>query len=168
MTDEIRKSVWERLLLADINMRYFGYLSRDYYRLDLGSKCFLAVMSSGTVGGWLVWNDPLQYPIGTIFWRTLSGVSAILAVVIPIVNFTKKLEVVLRLKAEWQRVMSEYDILWLRVESGSVDDKQTLALLEELRKEESKLDQLEATVPTQKKKLISLCQREAVNARGIQ
>ena len=118
--NEIRKRAWQLLLLAEINHRYFGYLKRDYYNFDLWTKAFLALTASSSVGGWIVWNDATEYPNGVLFWHVMSGVSAALSCLLPLVNFAKKLEVSSTLTVEWEKLAKNYDLLWLRIESGSI------------------------------------------------
>jgi hypothetical protein len=79
----MRKSLWYSMLDADMNARYWSYLSRRYSNRDKYSKIFLALMSSGTVASWGFWSD-MQ-----IIWKILSACSALLAIALPIINWPK-------------------------------------------------------------------------------
>ncbi len=49
---KIEKAIWDSLLDADLNIRYWGYLSRRYYCINRFIKIFLAIIASGTVASW--------------------------------------------------------------------------------------------------------------------
>ena len=42
----MRKEIWNSMLDADMNARYWGELSRTYYSREKWAKIFLAVMAS--------------------------------------------------------------------------------------------------------------------------
>jgi|GEM_PF-2093246 len=163
---EIRKKVWFGLLDADMNYRYFEHLASRYYHLDLYSKVFLAFMASGAVGGWIIWQDPAAYPYGVLTWKILSSASAVLSVVMPIINVAKKLEAASRLKGEWNDVVREYDVLWLRVEG--ISQQKAIEEVARIGHMESELAAVEAILPTNDRKLTRRCQNEVKQARGLQ
>ena len=76
--------VWEAMLDADLNFRYWDHLSRRYSAWDKYTKIFLAIMSSSAVAGWRIWNEV------DILWKGLSAVSAVTAIALPILNWQKK------------------------------------------------------------------------------
>src|SRR5262245_37407928 len=115
VVEKLRKSVWESLLGADLNMRYYRNLVDRFRSADIGTKVFLACMSSGTVAGLAIWTDSDKYPVCVSVWKALSGLSAILAVALPILNYTKKVESAARLCVEYADVLRESELLWLHV-----------------------------------------------------
>jgi len=52
----MRETIWDSMLDADMNVRYWAGLGRCYYKKDITYKIFLAAMSSGTVASWGIWG----------------------------------------------------------------------------------------------------------------
>ena len=80
----IRKAIWEAVLDADFNVRYWGHLSRRYSVRDNRIKIFLALMSSSTVASWGIWNEV------NILWKILFSISSVTAIIFPFLNLQKK------------------------------------------------------------------------------
>ena len=55
--DSIRQVIWEAMLTADLNVRYWAHLSRRYSMWDKCIKILLALASSATVASWSFWNE---------------------------------------------------------------------------------------------------------------
>ena len=80
---QLRKTVWRAMLDADLNYRYYGKLGRRYSGYERATKIFSAVASSSVVASWGMWSDV------PILWKILSGISAVVAVVLPALRRTK-------------------------------------------------------------------------------
>jgi hypothetical protein len=154
-----RKALWDSLLDADMNARYWSYLSRRYYNYDKYSKIFLALMSSGTVASWGFWNE-IQW-----LWKGLSSISALLAIAIPIVNWPKIISNMGALKQYWTEIEMDYEMYWLDLENGKAQSE--VAKYYKLTKEkEAKASQKEANMPN-RTKLLWKCRLEVLKSRGL-
>ena len=80
--DIMRTAIWKSMLEADMNAKYWKYLVNRYSTRDKGFKIFLAIMASGTVAGWGLWED-IPW-----LWKSLSSISAIIAISSPILNIS--------------------------------------------------------------------------------
>ena len=98
--------VWEAMLDADLNFRYWDHLSRRYSAWDKYTKIFLAVMSSSTVASWGIWNEV------SILWKVLFSISSVTAIVFPILNWQKKIGEMSNLRGKWSRISRAYENLW--------------------------------------------------------
>jgi len=153
---EISKAIWESMLDADMNERYWAHLSRNYYKEDRCIKIFLALMTSGVVASWNLWSNV------QIIWKALSAIAAITAIISPILKLEKSIDALSTIKGKWKRVLGEYEILWL-----SKINKSEAELIKEytiIKEKESEID--EENYPV-KKKLILLIQDEVLRSRGI-
>jgi hypothetical protein len=153
---EISKAIWESMLDADMNERYWAYLSRNYHKKDRFIKIFLAIMTSGAVASWGFWAD------FQILWKLLSAVAAIIAIISPILKLDTAIDKMSTIKGKWRKVLSDYEILWL-----SRMDKSENKIIEEykiIREKESEIE--EDNFPI-KKRLISKIQDEVIKSRGI-
>jgi hypothetical protein len=94
MMKALRREIWNAMLDSDMNSRYWGFMGARYSNWDMTVKIVLAITASTTVAAWGIWS---QYPI---WWKALSGLSAILAAIQPVINLTKKAEAMAGVAAE--------------------------------------------------------------------
>ncbi|MYE89264.1 hypothetical protein F4X33_09750, partial [Candidatus Poribacteria bacterium] len=104
--DKIRQVIWEAVLDADLNLRYWDHLSRRYSAWDKYTKIFLAIMSSSTVASWGIWDEI------DLLWKCLSAVSAGTAIALPILDWQRKIGEMSNLKGKWSRISRAYENLW--------------------------------------------------------
>ncbi len=155
----MKSAIWKSMLDADMNARYWKYLVSRYSRRDKGLKIFLAIMASGTVAGWGLWES-LPW-----LWKSLSSGAAIVAIALPILNYQKSIEQMSTLAGKWGELRIEYEDLWLQIKS----DKEASSMertYKKYRKIESSLQQKEAKLPDDKK-LIKKCFDEVIKTRGL-
>ena len=155
----MRKSVYKSMLDADMNVRYWKYLTQRYSNRDRNIKILLAITSSGVVAGWSIWNEI------PFLWQVLSGISAIIAIVSPILNYQKIIESTSDLSGKWWELLRYYESFWLNVKNGEIDKRiekeytRTKAKEDALVKKETKLPQ--------DIKLLRECQNEVLRSRGL-
>jgi len=155
----MKRTIWDSMLDADLNDRYWGHLSSRYYSRDKFSKIFLAAMSSGTVASWGFWSDL------PIVWKGLSAISALLAVALPILDWPKMIENMVNLKQKWAQIKTDYELLWLDVTNGA-DNKFIENELKKIKIKEAKFSQADANLPKDKK-LINQAREEVIISRGL-
>jgi len=85
-------------------------MARKYNRRERNVKMVLAVTSSATVASWTIWLD-----FGWI-WKSLSGASAILAVLLQILDLKGTLDAVRRMRTEWHELFFSYRSLWEQID----------------------------------------------------
>jgi len=155
----MRKSVYKSMLDADMNVRYWKYLTQRYSNRDRNIKIFLAITSSGAVAGWSIWNEI------PFLWQILSGISAIIAIVSPILNYQKIIESTSDLSGKWWELLRYYERFWINVKNDQIDNR----LEEEYTKSKAKEEDLikkETKLP-QDAKLLRACQNEVLHSRGL-
>ncbi len=157
---KIKETIWNSMLDAELETKYWGELCRIYYKWDRWIKIFLAVMSSSTVATWGIWNKI------DLVWQILSGISAVTAIAIPILDLPKTLQSVLRLSSKWLQIQSQYEALWFDIENGL---KYFEEVVEQYRhiKEKELLEQAPAYLPSNKKKLKERCFNQILQSRGL-
>ena len=150
--------VWEAMLDADLNFRYWDHLSRRYSAWDKYTKIFLAIMSSSTVAGWRIWNEV------DILWKVLSAVSAGTAIALPILNWQKKIGEMSNLRGKWSRISRAYENLWEDLLLGRTSTE----LVEEYRRIRNEMEgEEDNTAPDlpRNKKLIKRYRDEVLESR---
>lgn len=157
MAIALRKQIWDSMLDADMNARYWSTLTRRYTRYDTGSKIFLAAMSSGTVAGWGLWSDV------PILWKTLSAASALLAIGLTAVNLPKQITRLADQSGQWLQLFTDYELLWL--EDGAMTAAQQKHY-QDIRKREASVKKNEVALP-EDLKLLRTCQGAVIRSRGL-
>ena len=155
------KLVWEHLLDADLNKRYFELMTRRYHFQDKFAKIAIAFTASGTVGSWWIWE---QYVFDHL-WQVLSGITAVISILLSVFDPSKNVEISARLKGEYSNLLREYEILWAHTSKLNLDKVEEN--LRELWKIETELSKLDGQLPTNKKKWIIKIQNEITIARGL-
>ena len=154
MKPAARSWLWNHLLDADLNRRYWRYVTTRYKVRDQWGRILLALTSSGAVAGWAIWD---QYPSG---WQILSGLSAVVAIALPILNFPARVETAADLHGRWTELSAEYERLWVAAEDGV--SRLTDVEMQVLAQKENSFAPKEATVPYNKR-LAATCQAEVKN-----
>jgi hypothetical protein len=155
----IRKYVWERLLDAEMNDRYWRDRAAIYATREKGLKIFLAITSSGTVAGWVVWQN------FHLLWQVLSGMSALLAIALPILDYTGQVERASDVRKGWWELTTEYNRVWVRIDldtDASIQEK-TLPL----EAKELNLVKIESRYFSRDETLIRKAQQDVLRARGL-
>lgn len=158
----MRKIIWDSMLDAEMNERYWSKLSNRYYKKEQRTKIFLAIMASGTVASWSFWSTY------EILWKLLSAASALVAIALPILNWPKIIQSMNVLTEKWALITSDYELLWLDVKKG-IKEKDEIRIKKELKNlmtKESTLSQKEANLPDDPK-LLQKCMNEVKKSRGI-
>jgi hypothetical protein len=106
----MRALIWNTMLTAQMNACFWSRLARRYYTRERNAKIFLAIATSSTVAGWAFWLD------NELLWKVLSGLSAIVALVLPFLNYPGMVEKMTKLATECARLRAEYDLLWARID----------------------------------------------------
>jgi hypothetical protein len=156
----MKTDLWNSLLDAELNEKYWSHLSRRYYNRDKFVKIFLAVMASGTVASWGIWQK------FEIIWKTLSGLSALVAIALPILNLSKKINDLSQLSQKWTEIRSDYELLWLDFNKTHKNEEQIMREYKIIKAKENKTSELESNLPNDKK-LIEKCYDEVLISRGL-
>src|SRR5258708_3665720 len=97
-----RSVVWDSLLDAEMNVRYWGYLAQRFASRERCLKIALAVSASGTLLALPLWK---QFPAGPV---ALGIVNATLACSLPILNYSERIETMANLRGSWSQLSIEF------------------------------------------------------------
>lgn len=155
----MNKTIWDSLLDAEMNVRYWKKLTQRYSRRDKVMKIILAIISSGTVAGWRLWQE---YPS---VWKTLSAMAALLAIAMPFLNYQKVIEITSDLSGKWWELRNEYEQHWISFKHN--ENQEELKKRHSLTKQkETPLVEKEARIPEDKKLLLK-CYDEVERQYGL-
>ena len=158
----IRDLVWNSMLTADLNQRYFAKLSDLHRRNDRWAKFSVAAFSSGSaLASWALWKQPGV----TWIWPVLSGIAAVLAIALPIFDPAKSLKAAGGLAGAWFSVFKDYELLWVRVDK--LEESKLFSSLEKMGTEEKRLTELESGLSVNKR-LAQKCEDEVRRVHSAQ
>ncbi len=146
------------MLTAQMNVCYWSQLASRFARREKWLKIFLAITSSGAVAGWSVWTDY------AIVWKVLSGASAVLAVSLPILDYSGRVEQLSKVASKSAQLRLGYDQLWAQVDVLTPDSLRNMQA--ELNKKEIELSELQVNEPDDRK-LLDHCQEDVLRSRGL-
>ena len=109
--NEVYDKLWKEMLDSSLNAEYYSTLASRFSKRDTWTKISLAIMSSGTVAGWAIWNDPNTYPAFYYIWRTLSGFAMLTSIALPFLNYSKKVEWASTLKIGYEISAKEFEMI---------------------------------------------------------
>lgn len=155
----MKKALWDALLDAELNCRYWKHLVLRYSRRDKATKIFLALTSSGVVAGWGFWAE------APLVWKSLSSIAAIVAIAQPFLNLRKSIERMSYLHGKWSEIRSEYDAMW-RLLSAGAGGQELSKQFDRTKAKEVILVKEETTLPDDTNLLIR-CQAEVKKSYGI-
>src|SRR5260221_1161167 len=157
---ELRRLIWNEMMNAEMNWRYYRYLGSRYRSWDKGAKNAIVITSSASVAAWKVWSEPgLEW-----ICPTLNGLTAIVALVTTIVDPATSLRLAARLHGAWGSITKEFDLLWADL-SGLTDD-QARNRYRKLMEEQKSFADDEALL-NKDRDLVLKCQDEVEMARGV-
>ena len=126
------------MLRAEMNVEYWRQLCRRYYNLERIAQFFLLATSSSTVATWGFWSQV------DVLWKLLSVVSALLAIAMPVLNWSKHINDAADLHGRWLQLASEYEKLWIQLEGASTRDDQIENTLDMIKSKTVEVSKAEA------------------------
>jgi hypothetical protein len=153
-----RKQIWDSLLDADMNSRYWRCLARRYYYYDLAFKVAVLCSTSGAVVSWL--------SVLELVWlaKLLSVVAACLSGSLLVLNFPARTEVMMDLAGKWTALMHAHENLWNVVDATPPDS--VLTKYAELQTTEVELTRTESRLPFSRR-LVEQASDEVRRSRGL-
>lgn len=155
----MKRGLWESMLDADMNARYWKKLAKRYSSVDVGIKIFLALLTSGSVAGWKFWSDNPEV------WKTLSAIAAVVSIILPIIQLPKSINKMSNLTGRWLQIQYDYELLWadcLKNENNQNLPKR----YKDIKSKEVSVKTAETDLP-EFKGLIRICYDEVIRTRGL-
>lgn len=151
--------MWEDLLDADTNVRYWGCLVKRFMWREKALKITVALTSSSALLSLHWWERLPNVPVG------LGALNAVLAIILPSLNYSERIDAMANLRGSWRQLYIEYERLWRRASDGDIlsECENELRLLKERTVQ---LVNIESRLPNDRK-LVRRCQQEVKQARGL-
>lgn len=154
MDEALRLSLWNSLLQADQEQRYWHAKACEVVNHDFWSRVVLAVLSSSAVAGWVLWE---HYPV---IWKGFSAVSTLLSIILPILGLNSKVVAMTDVHGQWLQLKHVYEAMWR--DQSHISDDDVRRKLDESKRREAELSAKAITLPSTDKKLGSKTYHEVV------
>ena len=126
MNDTANHPVWDVYDLfrtARLNIKYYSHKLTNLKRTNFCIELALAIGApSSAIGGFYYWNTPC----GSIIWKWILGITAVVALVKPIIKLSDKIE-------SYGKTVNGYRILEHQVEKNVIQIKQDKSYSEKHR-----------------------------------
>ncbi|WP_263770111.1 hypothetical protein [Propionivibrio soli] len=152
-----RTAVWDAMLEADYQRRYWHAKGASFVFLDRCSQIALAVLSSAAVLSAL--GDLKLLDI----WKWLSAITAVIATALPFMSYTRRSVAMTDLSARWHALEIEYSSIWREIDKVEFSEPK----FKKLKETEVELGRMTSDLPTDDKKLQRECYEQVLISRGI-
>jgi hypothetical protein len=154
--DQHRKALWESLLEADYNKRYWQSKANDYAFRDRVLQIMLAISSSAALFTLLSEFGGVQV------WKVLSFITAIIAVAMPFLNLCRRSLEMKEVSNLWHELELGYDQLWRTCDLANYSNTQ----FQKLKNRELGIGKKIFDLPINDKKLQEVCYEQVLVSRG--
>jgi hypothetical protein len=155
-TNTERSAVWDSMLEADYQKRYWHTKAGSYLRKDRWLQCALAVLSSAAVLSALG-----EYQLPDL-WKLLSFITALFATALPFVNLTRRAISMTDVASRWHLLEVEYSSMWRKVDKGDFSEER----FKDLKAQEVEIGKMTSDLPFDDKKTQKSCFEQVLIARG--
>lgn len=107
---------------AFMNHRYYQCRLDSYKKWNLYYEIALAIGTSGTVAAWYIWKTPP----GNTVWPIIAGLVALLSILKPILNLSKRVEALTKLHVSYTELFYDLDKVKRNIEADCIVTKEIL------------------------------------------
>jgi len=158
MTQEQRKLIWESMLSADMQTRYWGKAVARRERLELWLTVAVTVLAVGTVSTWIGRMSPE-------ILQASSVLTAATSTALTLLKLSGRLELMANIAAQCNGILSAYERLWAAL--PSISDGEALEQHKDLQARGQEVYKHAIKIHTSDRR-VSQTQREVLRARGLQ
>lgn len=155
--DQHRKALWEALLDADYNKKYWQCKANDYAFKDRTLQIMLAISSSAAL------FTLLSELGGAQVWKILSFITAIIAVAMPFFNLCRRSLEMKEVSNLWHELELAYDQLWRTCDQANYSDNE----FQKFKNRELDIGKKIFDLPLNDKKLQELCYEQVLVSRRL-
>ena len=150
------------MLDAEYNVKVTDRLGKKYYKYDMSSKILLAFTTSSSFLSLTICG------YSPILLEFLAALSAIIAIVIPIVNLPKSMQILVGRAVKWEELSFKYNWLW--EDRNSYNEGDLKAKYDQIKNEEFRFIKKEEVAfhlsLSMKEK--EECQKEVLKSKGLE
>lgn len=112
----VQQNYWMLMMTTKMNTIYILHHIRHAEKWDKRFSGFLALVTSSSIGGWVIWN---QIPI---FWTSVIAASHVLTTLKPYFPFAPRLKALPRLLSQLEDLFLELERHWHDVSKGRLTE----------------------------------------------
>ena len=112
----MRERIWYYMLDSKFQSLYLGYQVSKYQKYDRNINIFLALVSSGSIGAWAIWQE-LQ-----VLWAGLIALSNVIAIIKPYFPYSKYIKELSERSLKMQNLHLDYERLWYKYDKDQITE----------------------------------------------
>ena len=120
---------WDTLVQLRANVYYLQAYQIHLEKWDNRIQIFLAVTSSSSIGGWVIWNEY------GIIWGALIAVSQVINAIKRFLPFQKRAKQIGSLNTEVEKLALDAESQWFSVFEGKLTDEDIFNLVTKLKQQ---------------------------------
>lgn len=128
----LQEQYWKEFWRLKVQAKYVDLHLARTDTLDRGVKVVLAVTSSGSIGGWVIWKDYAAV------WATIIALSQVLNAVRQYLPYKDRLRSLSGLLVDLEDQVVQVEDKWLRIAAGELTDEDIRKALLDLRSKRTK------------------------------
>lgn len=150
----MRDKIWSNFIRTKYQALYLSHFNSYIRTFDRAVNIVLAITSSGSIGGWLIWKE---YPY---VWASILGVSQLINLVKPHLPYLKDKEQLAETYIFYETLHLDYERLWMEVEDTENESSLTDKYFQLKDKELQVLDKLKNIKVNNYNKIETLARQE--------
>jgi hypothetical protein len=132
----MREKIWSNFIRTKYQALYLCQFNAYIRTIDRLANIILALTSSGSIGGWLIWKDQ------PLVWASILGVAQLINIVKPFLPYLKDKEQLAETYIFYETLHLDYERLWIEFETSTNEDQATDKYFQLKNKELIILDKL--------------------------
>lgn len=114
----IQQLIWKQLYRMKTHAVYLELLLAQTETIDRAIKIFLAIVSSGSIAGWVVWKE------AQFVWGFLIAASQVVNAIRPYLPYKERMKALSALARELDELAIHTEIKWLEIAAGELTEKE--------------------------------------------
>ncbi len=150
---------WKEFYRLKVHTNYTELLLGRTEFIDRGLKMFLAIASSASIGGWVLWQEH------AMVWAIVIAGSQVVNAISQYLPYKERLRSFAGLLSDLEDLVIHVEDQWLRVAAGEVTEEEIRKSLLELRTRKSKSfkKHLPGTTAPEEGKLFAKAEQKTIN-----
>jgi len=142
----VQDQYWKELYQLKTHIRYIELLMERSEKIDRTLKMILAIASSTSIGGWVIWRELFG------LWATIIAASQVISAINPYLPYRSRIKEYTSLLHELEELMIQAEFKWYSIAEGELTASEINKARFDIRatKQKSLNKHILTTIPTDK------------------
>lgn len=131
--NEYQEKYWQELYDLKVHVTYLEIYLLGTEKIDKFINAFLAVTSSASIAGWVIWKE-YQF-----IWASIIVISQFITAIKSFLPYSSRIKSISKILKEMELLSIEYEEKWFYISEGQKTEEEINTLRFELKKNKSKI-----------------------------